>query len=165
MNILYRLSSLIIICSCILLLKTNFQGCVLFLVKSFKTIKRFYYIMAYSKIVYLYIFTVIDEYQLLVKLLKNMSWLVFCFKNDSVVDMDVELFKSIILAVKNYCVVYSKSVFTQHACCFVWCDIKLTIKRRRHYGRTWTTYFTEVHIYSSSGSGWSIATCNYSVIV
>lgn len=70
--------------------------------KSYETIKRIYYIMAYSKIVYLNIFTLIDEYQALIKLLRSISWLVVCFNNECVVDMDVTLFKSIIFAVKNH---------------------------------------------------------------
>lgn len=73
----------------------------------------------HSNIVYLNIFTVIDENQALVKPPKSMSWLVLCFYYDCVVEFDAELFKAIIFAVKNHCVVHSNSVVTQHMCRFV----------------------------------------------
>lgn len=60
----------------------------------------------YLNIVYLNIFIVIDENQVLVKFFKSMFWLVFCFYYDCVVEFDVEFFKVIIFVVKNYCVVY-----------------------------------------------------------
>lgn len=47
----------------------------------------------HSNIVYLNIFTVIDENQALVKPPKSMSWLVLCFYYDCVVDLTLNFLK------------------------------------------------------------------------
>lgn len=65
----------------------------------------------------IHVFTVFVESQALIKPPKSMSWFVLRINYDCVVDLDVVFFKSLIIAVKNFCGVHCYSVFTPRVSC------------------------------------------------